>query len=66
MDNKFQMKFKKKIEFLVKHENQSLLSACEGGGGVGGEVDGFRGITWFKRGTEGGQSSPTEYEGRGD
>ena len=27
------MKFKKKIEFMVKHENQSLLSACEGGGG---------------------------------
>ena len=33
------MKFKKKIEFLVKHENQSL-SACEGGGG-GGEIDGM-------------------------
>ena len=35
------MKFKKKIEFLVKHENQSLLSACEGGGGGGGEIDGM-------------------------
>ena len=38
LDNKFQMKFKKKIEFLVKHENQSLLSACEGGG-VGRSMD---------------------------
>ena len=39
MDNKFQMKFKKKIKFLVKHENQSLLSSCEGGGGVGRSMD---------------------------
>ena len=34
-------------------------------GGWGDRWDGFRGVTWFERGTEGGQSSPTEYEGRG-
>ena len=47
---------------MVKHENQSLLSACEGGGEGFGEVDGFRGVTWFERGTEGGQGGG---EGRG-